>query len=152
MNTEGLDFVSKESWAWTWNPPHCEFVCCKTPGFVQVWGYLTNLCNIMLNSLHRNAKTMTEDSAWSYNNALLITLVSIVPISAYALFWAVCNMVFHREFTACPENYNAVHDPASTLVNTATMLEGALDVVSCASLLSLATDTSVSIIFGLNNL
>jgi hypothetical protein len=87
---------------------------------------------------------MTSESKWSYNNALLIVLVSIVPISTYALFWAVCNMVFHREFTACPENYNAVHDPATTLVSTATMLDGALDIISCASLLSLATNASVS--------
>jgi hypothetical protein len=92
----------------------------------------------------RNADLMTSESKWSYNNALLIVLVSIVPISTYALFWAVCNMVFHREFTACPENYNAVHDPATTLVSTATMLDGALDIISCASLLSLATNASVS--------
>ena len=93
----------------------------------------------------RNADLLEGDSKWSYNNFLLVVLVSIIPISAYALFWSVCNMVFHREFTACPENYNAVHDPATTLVSTASMLDGALDIISCASMLSLATNDKVCV-------
>jgi hypothetical protein len=44
-----------------------------------------------------------EEESWTYTNAMLIVLFSIIPISTYALFWAVCNMLFHSEFTSCPE-------------------------------------------------
>jgi hypothetical protein len=44
-----------------------------------------------------------QEDSWNYTNAMLIVLCSIVPISTYALFWSVCNMIFHSEFTACPE-------------------------------------------------
>eukprot|EP00603_Paraphysomonas_imperforata_P015971 CAMPEP_0114475914 /NCGR_PEP_ID=MMETSP0104-20121206/14440_1 /TAXON_ID=37642 ORGANISM="Paraphysomonas imperforata, Strain PA2" /NCGR_SAMPLE_ID=MMETSP0104 /ASSEMBLY_ACC=CAM_ASM_000202 /LENGTH=147 /DNA_ID=CAMNT_0001650539 /DNA_START=1 /DNA_END=440 /DNA_ORIENTATION=- len=74
---------------------------------------------------------------------MLIVLFSIIPISTYALFWSVCNMLFHSEFTSCPENYNAVHDPGITLVSVQTMVEGALDIISCAALLSLAIEPNL---------
>jgi hypothetical protein len=81
-----------------------------------------------------------EGESWSYNNALLIVSVSVVPMACYGAFWATSYMLFFPEFTAAPGNYNAIHDPIITLVSVATMVEGALDVVSCSSLLSLAVN------------
>ena len=99
---------------------------------------------------HSNANKMSdeEEESWNYTNAMLLVLFSIVPISTYALFWSVCNMVFHSEFTACPGSYNAVHDPGITLVSVQTMVEGALDIISCAALLSLATESNVGDLAG----
>jgi hypothetical protein len=36
-------------------------------------------------------------------------------------------------------SYNAIHDPTINMVATATMIEGSLDVLSCTTLLHLAT-------------
>ena len=81
-----------------------------------------------------------EGESWSYNNALLIVSISVIPLACYGGFWATSYMMYHPEFTAAPGNYNAIHDPIITLVSVATMVEGALDVVSCSSLLSLAAE------------
>lgn len=42
-------------------------------------------------------------ATWNYTNALSLVLVSIVPIASYAMFWSISCMVFHSDFTACPE-------------------------------------------------
>ena len=81
-----------------------------------------------------------EGQKWSYNNALLIVSISVIPIACYGLYWSTSSMMYHPEFTAAPGNYNAIHDPIITLVSVSAMIEGALDVVSCSSLLSLAVD------------
>lgn len=104
--------------------------------------YLARLIGIYSNS---GKMEDTEEDHWNYTNAMLVVLFSIIPISTYALFWSVCNMLFHREFTACPGNYNAVHDPGITLVSVQTMLEGALDIVSCAALLALAPEADLPV-------
>jgi hypothetical protein len=62
-------------------------------------------------SLQRHANELTANESnggWSYNNAMFIVMLSILPISTYALFWSVCNMLFHSEFTACPEKFVAL--------------------------------------------
>jgi hypothetical protein len=40
------------------------------------------------------------------------------------MYWSISFMLFRREFTACPHNYNAIHDPTIVMVATATMIEG----------------------------
>lgn len=47
--------------------------------------------------------------------------------------------LFEREFTAAPDGYHAIHDPTISMVCTSTMVEGCLDVLSAATLLSLAS-------------
>jgi hypothetical protein len=63
-----------------------------------------NLYAARIPSLYLHYSDMeASGETWSYSNAMLIVLVSILPISLYALFWSVCNMLFHTEFTICPE-------------------------------------------------
>jgi hypothetical protein len=62
----------------------------------------------------------------SYDSALLIVCVSVLPITCAAMYWSTSFMLFRREFTACPHDYNAIHDPTIVMVATATMIEGIL--------------------------
>jgi hypothetical protein len=41
-------------------------------------------------------------------------------------------------------SYNAIHDPVNMMVSVSSMVDGALDVVSCASLMSLAQITDLN--------
>eukprot|EP01040_Poterioochromonas_malhamensis_P016140 gene16140-18251_t len=75
---------------------------------------------------------------WTYSNALLCISLSVIPIAFYNLYWSTGYMLFRKEFTAVPGNYNAIHDPAIQMMATSTMTEGALDVLSCATLMELA--------------
>lgn len=89
---------------------------------------------------YSESKADEEGESWSYNNAMLVMALSVLPIACYGAFWSTSSMMFYPEFTAAPGNYNAIHDPIITLVSVATMVEGALDVVSCSSLMALATN------------
>lgn len=73
-----------------------------------------------------------------YDNAMLIVVLSLLPIGFFAFFWTTAYMVFRKEFTASPGNYNAIHDPSIKLVALSTITEGALDVLSCVQLMQLA--------------
>jgi hypothetical protein len=107
-----------------------------------------NLFIARVPAIYLNVDKMEADGEdWSFQNALLIILVSIIPISTFGLFLSLSNMVYHSEFTTCPGNktgtiasYNGIHDPSITLVSVQTMLEGALDIVSCSALVSFALE------------
>lgn len=43
-----------------------------------------------------------QGDSWSYNNALLVVSISVVPIASYGLFWSTSFMIFYPEFTAAP--------------------------------------------------
>jgi hypothetical protein len=79
-------------------------------------------------------------SLLTYNNAMLLVVLMILPIAFYALYWSVAYMLFRREFTASPGNYNSIHDPVINMVAIFTMTEGSLDVLSCATLMQLAAN------------
>jgi len=104
---------------------------------------MLNLFAARVPALYWHANEMEDNDIWNYTNALLIVLASLVPISTYTMFWSICNMLFHADFTACPGHYNAISDPGNLLVISQTMLEGALDVVSSVSLLSLADTDNI---------
>lgn len=76
----------------------------------------------------------------TYTNALIVVTMSILTISAFALYWSTSNLLFHKELTKCPDNYYAIHDPITNMVASAAMVEGSLDILSATSLMSLATD------------
>ena len=38
----------------------------------------------------------------TYNNALLVVAISVVPVMCFGMFWSIAYMLFHKEFTACP--------------------------------------------------
>lgn len=66
---------------------------------------VVNLYAARVPSLYTHYSDMSTNAqdTWTYSNAMLIVLVSILPISLYALFWSVANMLYHAEFTSCPE-------------------------------------------------
>jgi hypothetical protein len=39
---------------------------------------------------------------WTYDSALLIAVMSVLPIACCGLFWSTSYMLFQKEFTACP--------------------------------------------------
>jgi hypothetical protein len=119
----------------------------KLAGYLSVL-LVFNLFIARVPAIYLNVDEMEpEGEDWSFQNALLIILASIIPITSYGLFWSLCNMMYHSEFTTCPGNksgtiasYNGIHDPSITLVSVQTMLEGALDIVSCSALVSFALE------------
>ena len=48
------------------------------------------------------ASAEPNGQSWSYNNALLLVSVSVIPIACYGLFWSTCYMTYFPEFTAAP--------------------------------------------------
>ena len=78
------------------------------------------------------------DNKWSYDNAMLMVQLTIAPIFFYAMYWSISLMLFRKEFTASPGNYNAIHDPMIDMVATSIMIEGAIDVISAAAFMTLA--------------
>ena len=101
-----------------------------------------NLVCARIPALYRHATEMEideNDSALSYNNAMLLVQLTMIPIFCYAMYWSLALMLFRKEFTASPGNYNAIHDPMIGLVGTSVMIEGALDVVSAAAFMALGT-------------
>eukprot|EP01031_Cornospumella_fuschlensis_P032399 gene32399-39179_t len=81
-----------------------------------------------------------DDKEFSYDNAMLLVVLMILPIGFYATYYSIGYLLFRKEFTASPDNYHAIHDPMINVVITFTMTEGALDVLSCATLMQLATN------------
>lgn len=74
----------------------------------------------------------------TYPNALITLSLSILVIGAFGMFWYLSNMMFHKEFTASPGDYNSIHDPLINMVSMTTQIEGAMDVLSCIVLMQLA--------------
>lgn len=103
---------------------------------------LVSLMFFRLPALYMHYSSMDDDSSsnlQTYNNAMLLVAISAIPLFAYSSFWSLSYMLFRKEFTASPGNYNAIHDPTINMVNTAVMIEGALDILSSATLMQLAT-------------
>lgn len=90
--------------------------------------------------LMRQAQNSVNDT-WSFNNALFVLSASVVPITCYGAYWSLSFMIFYPEYTLCPGNYHAIHDPIIQVVCVSMSIEGALDVLSSASLMSLAAST-----------
>ncbi len=44
----------------------------------------------------------TSSSLTTYNNALLLVSLCVLPIALYGLFWGTAYMLFRKEFTAAP--------------------------------------------------
>ena len=80
------------------------------------------------------------DALGTYQNALLVVILSIVPIFFLSQYWSISYMLFRKEFTACPGNYNGIHDPTISMVVLNMMTEGSIDMLSTSALLQLASD------------
>lgn len=135
------------------NPSSC--LCPKTRFFIfpsrlgVVLGglFVFSLLAVRLPSLYfaysdisnDDAQDDQNDNGWSYDTAMLFVILSVIPIGLYAFYWTVAYMLFRKEFTASPGNYLAIHDPAVKAVAVASISEGVLDVLSCATLMQLAT-------------
>lgn len=65
---------------------------------------------------------------------LLLPSFAFFFYSLYSIFLYIFIYLFSYLFS-----YNAIHDPAIYLVSVSTMAEGALDILSCATLMQLAT-------------
>jgi len=98
---------------------------------------ITSLLGARIPALYMNYSHMTTDE---YTNSMLLVSLSIIPIGCYSLYWSTAYMLFRKEFTAVPGNYNAIHDPVIQMLVSATMTEGALDVLSCSTLMQLAAN------------
>ena len=108
-------------------------------GFVLSLFMVINLYVARIPSIYRNHNNFSEDGLYTYGNALLIITFSIIPLALCALYWSIAYMLFRKEFTASPGNYNAIHDPTISMVAMSSMIEGAMDIISCAQLMELAT-------------
>ena len=84
-------------------------------------------------------EAVTDAKLWTYNDALLVVNLSVITFILGSSFWSICYMMFRKEFTACPGDYNAIHDPTINMVVSASVVEGALDVLSATSLMQLAS-------------
>ena len=99
-----------------------------------------SLFAVRLPALYFSYPSMPVTGSWAtYNNALIIFVLSVIPIALYSYYWSISYMMFRKEFTACPGNYNGIHDPTIQMVAMATMIEGALDVLSTGTLMQMAT-------------
>lgn len=91
-----------------------------------------------------------EGVNWSYSDAMFCLTMSIIPIALFGMYWSISYMVFRKEFTCSPGNYNAIHDPTITMVVISTNTEGVTDVISCAALMSLASNSFTNGIYYYN--
>jgi hypothetical protein len=103
-------------------------------------------CNLFLARipmLYYNYNNFSDDD--SYANALFSLSLSVVVIAAFSMYWYLSNMMFHKEFTASPGDYNSIHDPLISMVSMTTQIEGAMDVLSCVVLMQLAANEIPSV-------
>lgn len=68
---------------------------------------MLSLFGARIPALYYNYNHMATDNNnqgdyWTYNNSMLIVILSILPIMLYGMFWSISYMLFRREFTACP--------------------------------------------------
>lgn len=97
-----------------------------------------NMVIARLPALYRHANDIDLKSQWSYQDAMILIQLTIIPIFSYAMYWSLSLMLFRKEFTASPGNYNAIHDPMIDMVSQSIMIEGSLDVISAAAFMILA--------------
>jgi len=82
--------------------------------------------------------TASSGLLWTYTNAMLIVALSVLTIGLCGMYWYISYMLFNKEFTASPGNYQAIHDPLIGMVAMATQIEGAMDVLSAVTLMQVA--------------
>lgn len=99
--------------------------------------FIARIPGLFLNS--DNMEESGSGEIYTYDNSLLLVSISFTPIAFYSLYWAYGYMLFRKEFTASPDNYNAIHDPALQVITVSNLTEGALDVLACSTLMALAT-------------
>jgi hypothetical protein len=100
-----------------------------------------NLYLVRIPAIYNNYHNFYPDDSGetaTYTNALVTLSLSILVIGAFGMFWYLSNMMFHRDFTASPGDYNSIHDPLINMVSMTTQIEGAMDVLSCIVLMQLA--------------
>jgi hypothetical protein len=85
------------------------------------------------------SEAVTDSKLWTYNDALLVVNLSVITFILGSSFWSISYMMFRKEFTACPGNYNAIHDPTISMVTSQALVEGSLDILSCTSFMQLAS-------------
>lgn len=51
---------------------------------------------------YNNMTGLPEDDAYTYDNAMLLVVFTIVPLACFGNYWAIAYMLFRREFTAAP--------------------------------------------------
>lgn len=126
-----------------WFLPQHSFVVYPSKLAVFFAGVMSaNLFVARVPVLYSSALDMAPEGSgelWTYSHALLVVMLSVVTIGSGAMYWYLSHLLFNKEFTACPGDYNAIHDPTISMVAVSTQIEGALDVLSCVTLMQLAT-------------
>jgi len=101
---------------------------------------MVNLFIARIPAMYENYSQHDESGLFSYNTSLLLVAFSIITIGSCAWYWSLSYMMFNRELTAAPGNYNAIHDPTILMVSMTAQLEGAMDVLSTVMLMQLAAE------------
>ena len=58
-----------------------------------------------------------EGSIWNYDFSLIvISVFTVINLYTFSKFWSIAIMLFNKKFTACPGNYQAIHDPTIVMV------------------------------------
>jgi hypothetical protein len=52
------------------------------------------------------AQCLADMGDCSFVGVCAVVVFSVVPIGCAAMFWSVSYLLFRREFTVCPGNYN----------------------------------------------
>jgi len=104
---------------------------------------MVNLVIARIPAMYENYAFFHSDGGfYSYSTALGLVAMSILTIGTGAWYWSVSFMLFNREFTATPGNYNAIHDPTIGMVSMTAQIEGAMDVLSTVMLMNLAAENA----------
>jgi len=104
---------------------------------------MVNLAIARIPALYENYAYFEETGFYSYSTALILVALSILTIGTGAWYWSVSYMLFNREFTATPGDYNAIHDPTIGMVSMTAQIEGAMDVLSAVMLMNLAAENAL---------
>jgi len=137
--------------AYIHEPAHTRTACCiPHSGFFTFPGKMAAIMTLTLGIsllgarlpaayLHYSSMAAEGSSAlYTYDTTMLLVICGLIPMSAFAGFWTISYMLFRGEFTAAPGRYHAIHDPSINMVTSVTLMEGALDVLSAATLMQLA--------------
>lgn len=125
--------------------------------FPSYWGIFmstamsVNLFAVRVPAMYYHFNSMaspTSVALYTYQNATLLVTLCVVPVALGGLFWANAYLLFNFTLTACPGNYNAIHDPVIGMVITSTMVEGSMDILSASTLMELASNNLPSSVNG----
>lgn len=65
----------------------------------------TSLMGARLPAMYFHYASMAPEGSgesYTYNNAMLLVVFTIVPLACFGSFWATSYMLFRKEFTAAP--------------------------------------------------